>query len=459
LNLARIRVEGTENLVMDIIRPVVMNTVVRCGLSIRHIGMVRRVQRRRQSENSVKKTPPFFIISLDGGGVRGALTLSMLEELEKARPGLVERADLIAGTSTGAIIALLLATGVTPKKCREMYEHMVPPVFGKPRSTYQRFFAAKYQNDILASVLHEYFGGMTLGQLDRRVVIPALRVDGVASSSHSPELWPSLSRSQGWRPAVFTNLPPVEASRPDISLKAVDAALRSSAAPTFFPTYQGYADGGLFANNPSVVALGKTLLHLPYLRRSNIKILSLGTGAWPRRVVQNADMGLAQWSPYLFDLLLDASALSTEISAAYLLKSSYFRLDPSFSSKDTPVAIDDATALNRLVSLGKNVPSITEAIHFYDSQIVQPTTEISDPLEKQVQDHTTLKSHVHTPKTMPVENCYEYGGFFDAPKLHNHELNELVDQAWMDLAHGAQTQLIYKERRRRETAGSSDNTK
>ena len=285
----------------------------------------------------------------------------MLEQLENQVPDLLNRVDLIAGTSTGAIIALLLATGATPQHAREMYENMVPKVFGSPRSVYARFLAAKYDRDPLEQVLRDYFGETTLGSLRKKIVVPALRINGGGDQ-------------QGWRPAVFTNLPAVSGAVPDLELTAVDAALRSAAAPTFFPAMQGYVDGGLFANNPSVVALGKTLLHLPHLRRNDVRVLSLGTGAWPKRVVTTPDMGIAQWSPYLLDLLLDASNLSAELTMAYLMKSSrYCRLDPQYGGGQKlyqPVALDDANAVPRLIRLGAEA-NIDHAIHFLNRSVFQ----------------------------------------------------------------------------------------
>ena len=64
----------------------------------------------------------------------------------------------------------------------------------------------------------------------------------------SAEVWGlSKARSGGWRPAVFSNLPAVRGARPDIELRVADALMRSSAAPTIFPVYQGYTDGGVSA--------------------------------------------------------------------------------------------------------------------------------------------------------------------------------------------------------------------
>lgn len=72
---------------------------------------------------------PYRILSFDGGGMRGYLTLLLLERLTEARPGLLERADLLAGTSSGGLIALCLAAGRSPTHVRETFENCAPSIF------------------------------------------------------------------------------------------------------------------------------------------------------------------------------------------------------------------------------------------------------------------------------------------------------------------------------------------
>ncbi|MBP7275246.1 MAG: patatin-like phospholipase family protein, partial [Kiritimatiellae bacterium] len=72
---------------------------------------------------------PYRILSLDGGGIRGLLTLILLERLERERPGWLGRVNLLSGASTGGIIALGIAHGVPMAELRALYEHKAREIF------------------------------------------------------------------------------------------------------------------------------------------------------------------------------------------------------------------------------------------------------------------------------------------------------------------------------------------
>src|SRR5438270_13739741 len=83
---------------------------------------------RRSSTRKGPHMPPYHILALDGGGIRGLLTTILLERLEAAVPGFLSHIDLFAGTSTGGILALGLASGITPTAARDLYEGKGPEV-------------------------------------------------------------------------------------------------------------------------------------------------------------------------------------------------------------------------------------------------------------------------------------------------------------------------------------------
>ena len=217
-----------------------MHALRHASRRLRHaVNAIRHSSQQRQPKK------PFVILSMDGGGCRGYMSIRLLERVCDEAPGFLDRVDLFAGTSTGSILAAFLANGASPAEAASYYEEYVPAIFGRPRNLVRRAWDAKFSNRPLKDALRTYFGDATIAQLPKHFLAPALRVDGEASSTTSAEVWRlSQSREGGWRPAVFSNLPAVRGARPDVELKISDALLRSSAAPTILPLYQNYGDGG-----------------------------------------------------------------------------------------------------------------------------------------------------------------------------------------------------------------------
>lgn len=113
--------------------------------------------------------------------------------------------------------------------------------------------------------------------LKKTCAIVAFSLDGRRSKTHS------FFNKEGWRPAVFSNMPRSGGLiEPDSDLLVWDAAMRTSAAPTFFPVFKGYTDGGIVANNPSIIAVSKAMAHYPFITTRNVAVLSLGAGSFPR---------------------------------------------------------------------------------------------------------------------------------------------------------------------------------
>lgn len=72
---------------------------------------------------------PYRILSLDGGGVRGALTITLLERIIEHDPKFLDEVDLICGTSAGGLLTLMLSSGYSVKECRELYMWATPHIF------------------------------------------------------------------------------------------------------------------------------------------------------------------------------------------------------------------------------------------------------------------------------------------------------------------------------------------
>lgn len=116
--------------------------------------------------------------------------------------------------------------------------------------------------------------------------------------------------------------------------------MRTSAAPTFFPVFRGYVDGGIVANNPSVIGVTKAMAHFPTVTMRNVVVLSIGAGAFPRhdavfspgaskntqfrnssgqQEVWRGDWGYWQWAPLLVDVLLEGDSVTIDMVMHYLL--------------------------------------------------------------------------------------------------------------------------------------------
>lgn len=187
--------------------------------------------------------------------------------------------------------------------------------------------------------------------------------------------------------AIFSNMPRAAGKvEPDNDLYVWDACMRTSAAPTFFPVFKGYTDGGIVANNPSILAVAKAMAHYPNVTPRNVAVLSLGAGTYPRhtnvfssatsrdqvdddgrgKTIGRADWGIKQWIPFLLDLLLDGDSVTTEMVMFYLLGSSgmYHRLEPMLPCQ---VALDDTTSMDMLAKYAYDV-DLTETLKFVDKK-------------------------------------------------------------------------------------------
>jgi uncharacterized protein len=114
------------------------------------------------------------ILSLDGGGIKGLFSAAMLAAFEEDTGSkITDHFDLLAGTSTGGIIALALAHGLRPKEIVDFYEKWGAEIFKRvwAWTGIKSLFRAKYSQEPLRKALMEVFGDTTLGALKKRVVI------------------------------------------------------------------------------------------------------------------------------------------------------------------------------------------------------------------------------------------------------------------------------------------------
>lgn len=292
----------------------------------------------------------FRILSLDGGGIRGILTAAILERLEKAHPGFLAQVDLFAGTSTGGILALGIAAGFNPTRAVELYQTAGKVVFRDNWLDDLRdlgnLTGAEYSLENLQVELEKQFGSRTLAELEKHVLISAFDLD-----SQPAEKWLSPPpQPRSWKAKFFHNFPGPGSDGGEF---VVDVALRTAAAPTYFPIYQGYVDGGVVAGNPSMCALTQAL-HTSAGARAlpDLVLFSLGTGENPRHLEsQDGDWGLAQWVPHLVSLMLEGSAGLVDYQCRQILDDRYWRLNPVLPR---PIEMDQSDQIPLLLEVARN---------------------------------------------------------------------------------------------------------
>lgn len=279
---------------------------------------------------------PFRIISFDGGGIRGALSTRILKRLCEAYPQLLTETHLFAGTSTGALIALVLASGKDSEFIDSLYNYETIKSIFTP--AHFNPFRPKYSSKNLKQVLSSVFPkDLTLDELSKYVFIPAFNVKGYTSNS--------------WQSVFFNNLTNDELSK----AKVIDVALSSSAAPTYFPSHNNFIDGGVIDNSPSASSMISTLKILkPKHQLSDFRVLSIGTGQTLDSIKKDtSSWGILQWGlnpttkmqlPLVSILLMNDIPLS-DMYCRELIGTNYYRINPILNNE---IPLDDYKMVNYL---------------------------------------------------------------------------------------------------------------
>ncbi len=275
------------------------------------------------------KSGPKRILSLDGGGIRGALTLGYLEKLEsilKARHPqisdfrLCHYFDLIGGTSTGSIIAAALSIGMSVGEIKDKYFTLGRKIFGEKYNWWNVFEVKDYlkstfSSEPLEKELKSIFKDFTLG--DPENIKTGLCI--ITKRADTNSVWPLINHPNGryFNSSIGTN--------GKIFLR--DAVRASAAAPTYFlpitiDVGQGlngaFVDGGVsMANNPALqLFMVATLDGFPFHWRKsadNLLLVSIGTGMsrlnkLPEDIQRNNQLSWAKQIPDMF--MQDASWLN-----------------------------------------------------------------------------------------------------------------------------------------------------
>jgi predicted acylesterase/phospholipase RssA len=259
----------------------------------------------------------FQILALDGGGVKALFTAHVLARLEEdLGVSVTDSFDLIAGTSAGGIVALALGAGLCPSEIVTHYADLITTVFPerrrRPLRIPNRVRRPAYSADDLRAALTGVLGDRLLGQSTKRLVIPSWDV-------HNGEVH------------IFKT-PHHERLRRDWRIKMVDVAMATSAAPTFFPSAPvdgvRLIDGGVWANNPSVIAITEARSMLG-ADLDHMRVLNIGTMDAVSRPAPALDNGgLLAWAKPAANVIITASSRGGQGIAEHLVgPTNYHRFD------------------------------------------------------------------------------------------------------------------------------------
>lgn len=285
-----------------------------------------------------------------------------------------------------------LANGFSPSETSEFYKEEVEKIFvesyTKKIISIDNFIAAAFENTELREMLEKEFGEKRLKDITKyKVFVPAFKLQeqcstedgnntllkkflmmtqGTGDASPPPPVQDESEKTSTltaegvkkdmkktfsrWRPEFFHNFDDSKNS----DTKIADVVLRTTAAPTYFPIYQGYVDGGTFANNPSLAAAICAMNH--GIALEDISILSISTGFNPHSLgpddYKGGDWGLYQWASNIIPLLLDSGSENVTLQCQTLFQDRFHRLDPILPQQ---IDLSDASALSLLIQLAKEV--------------------------------------------------------------------------------------------------------
>jgi patatin-like phospholipase/acyl hydrolase len=317
------------------------------------------------------KKRPKRILALDGGGIRGALTLGFLEHIEKLlrkrenNPNLLlsDYFDLIGGTSTGAIIAGGISIGMNVAEIKELYLNIGDKIFGKKRSWFLnplKRYKAQFDFKPLEEELEKVFGNITIGsdKIKTKLCIVTKRADTLST-------WSIINHPNG---KFF------EQNKGILLRHAIRA---SAAAPSYFIPQKidvghreigTFIDGGVsLANNPALqLFLIGTLREYPFkweLGEENLSLLSIGTGTYTKRY--NADKlakkGLIGWASIIPDLFMEDANFLNQTILQYL------------SNSPVPIKID-----SQILDLKDDLLTNKAALHYIRYNVMLETNPLQD---------------------------------------------------------------------------------
>lgn len=271
------------------------------------------------------------ILSIDGGGIRGIIPAIILAEIERrTQKRISDMFDLVAGTSTGGLIATMLVSQRHPsaQNVVDLYEKRGHEIFSRDLCEIIFSFASlsdhKFSSNGISKVLSDVLGDETIDGVKKDLLITAYDIN-----NREPYFFKS------WRPD-FNGIP------------LVTICKATSAAPTYFEpvdtSIQGkdrtFIDGGVFVNNPAVSAYVEAMR----IYGPDVYVLSLGTGVLVESIKYEdaKSWGKIEWISPLLDCMFGASSDVVDYQMNMLLGEDFTRLQLK-NIKDENMALDDAS--------------------------------------------------------------------------------------------------------------------
>lgn len=299
------------------------------------------------------------ILSIDGGGIKGLYSAAFLAGLENKFGKETHNCfDLVAGTSTGGILALAIAARIPVKDIVEFYKEWGPRIFRTRFNIFRNLLFSKYSNKELIKALQNIFGNT--------------RIKDIYSQDKCVSICiPSIDVIQG-TPTVFKTPHDIQLSR-DNEQYLWEIALATSSAPTYFPVakiriprssaWKLFVDGGLWANNPSLVAITEALTYQKQTIE-NIYMLSLGNIESTTSLSSNTylNKGFVLWRADIVGITMDTQSIAVHNQIQLLfgskgLSDHYIRIQHKPNKHQNSLRkLDFATPsnLNDLEALGRN---------------------------------------------------------------------------------------------------------
>lgn len=320
---------------------------------------------------------PRRILTIDGGGIKGVFPAAFLADLESEldRP-LASFFDLIVGTSTGGIIAIGLGLGIPAVDILRFYEEKGPSIFkgSKRFGPLRQLVTAKYDPAPLKTALEDVFSDRRVGESTTRLVIPALNL-----STGEVNVFKTAHHARFER---------------DYKMLAVDAAMATAAAPTYFPTHRltngvPLVDGGMWANNPMGTAAVEAIGLLEW-RKGDVELLSVGCTEAPANFQAGRESrhGLANyWAKRIVKVFMSGQS-SASIGTAMLLlgHDRVVRVSPSVDERH--YQLDGIKGIPELRALGatearKQLPFLRERFFKAPAEAFEPLRKLENTETKQ----------------------------------------------------------------------------